>query len=216
MKKLILLLSSILLSSCTPETELKEKQSILVLGNSITAHEPLGEWKGNWGMAATSPDKDFCGILSQTFDLDKKTIAVWENNFNCSEEYYKFISDKQYDYVIFKIGENVSNTEDFKLEFQKLIDLYKNYGENLVLVTTIWKDYKFNEDNIPQEIESKRDKIIRELALENNLILVDLSEMKENPKNYAWGEYEDGAIASHPSDKCMKFIADRILENLLK
>ena len=93
MKKLILL-SSILLSSCTVETELKEKQSILVIGNSITAHEPLGEWKGNWGMAATSPDKDFCGILSQTFDLDKKTIAVWENNFNCSEEYYKFISDK--------------------------------------------------------------------------------------------------------------------------
>ena len=28
--------------------------------------------------------------------------------------------------------------------------------------------------------------------------------------------YEDGAIASHPSDKGMKFIADRILENLLK
>ena len=83
-------------------------------------------------------------------------------------------------------------------------------------IKTIWKDYKFNEDNIPQETESKRDKIIRELALENNLILVDLSEMKENPKNYAWGEYGDGAIASHPSDKGMKFIADRILENLLK
>ncbi|MDO7885314.1 hypothetical protein [Hymenobacter cheonanensis] len=38
---------------------------IIVLGNSITRHPPLAEihWPHNWGMAATSQDKDFVHLL---------------------------------------------------------------------------------------------------------------------------------------------------------
>ena len=37
-----------------------QPQKILFVGNSITSHGPKADidWRGNWGMAATSLDKD--------------------------------------------------------------------------------------------------------------------------------------------------------------
>lgn len=217
MKKLFLLLTILIVfSSCTTECNenIPKRKSILVLGNSITKCQPGGEWTGNWGMAASSPNKDFCGILSKYYELESKNIAIWENDFNCSEEHYKFVTSKKYDFIIIKIGENVSNLVDFKQELTKLTDFYSNYTNKIILVTTVWKQYDFDTNGNPFEVPSVKDKIITEVALENNIILVNISKMKDDSNYYAWNEYQNNSIASHPNDLGMEFIANSILEKI--
>lgn len=65
MKKIIplLFLIGIIAVSCKKENPVDKTtfRQALVLGNSITIHPPLPSigWFGNWGMAASSKDKDF-------------------------------------------------------------------------------------------------------------------------------------------------------------
>jgi len=212
MKKLIFIISAFLFISCSEEDIVKPKE-ILVIGNSITQSPPIGEWTGNWGMAASAPDKDFCSLISK--NLDRKNIAVWENNFNCSVEHYYFVTSKHYDYIIFKIGENVSDVSNFKDALIDLTEYYSNYTNKIILVTTVWSEYVFDENNTPYEVPSQKDRIIKEVAFEKGYILVDISEMKNNNSMFAWDEYpNNGAIGSHPNDKGMEFIANKIKEKL--
>lgn len=91
MKKFILLLSIILIQSCTSDkkdilldmnnvempnyeeltvqTKSKDTLKVLVIGNSITSHGIAKEigWTHKSGMAATSPDKDFVHLLFDDF-----------------------------------------------------------------------------------------------------------------------------------------------------
>ena len=216
MKKAILIISLCFsFVSCEKSNEdFNTKKEILVLGNSITKCAPGGEWLGDWGMAASSPNKDFCGILSKSFNVNRKNIAIWENNFYCDESHYKFVTNKHYDYIIFKIGENVSDLQNFKEELTKIVLFYKNFGSKIVLVTTVWSQYSFDENGNPFEVPSDKDRIIKEVSEELNCILVDISDMKQNSNNYAWNDYQDSAIASHPNDLGMKFIANKIIQKI--
>ena len=73
----------------------------------------------------------------------------------------------------------------------------------------------FDENNTPYEVPSQKDRIIKEVAFEKGYILVDISEMKNNNSMFAWDEYpNNGAIGSHPNDKGMEFIANKIKEKL--
>ena len=82
------------------------------------------------------------------------------------------VEESKNDYLILKIGENVTNLVNFKTELQKLTDYYSNYADKIILVTTVWKQYEFDSLGNPYEVPSDKDRIITEVALENNFILV--------------------------------------------
>ena len=93
---------------------------VLIYGNSIAAHgrAPKLGWNADWGMAATSRDKDFAHLLiaglekrrGERADYRIRNIAVLERNYRANlEEYTDLADDVAYapDYVVIAIGENV-------------------------------------------------------------------------------------------------------------
>ena len=95
----VLLFSILLTASCSksrtaapvkPQLEKVSFRKVLILGNSITRHPkvPAIGWNAEWGMAASSPDKDYVHLLEANFkksDASTKVTAVnisaFEHNF---------------------------------------------------------------------------------------------------------------------------------------
>ena len=76
---------------------------ILILGNSITRHDPNKEigWFGDWGMAATAPEKDYVHRLYEKLTKVGKSVCVrirqaayWERHF-CEEGGYLISRTKE-------------------------------------------------------------------------------------------------------------------------
>ena len=219
MKLLKTIFVTLLIVSCSNDSEISKPLSILVVGNSITKAEPGGEWLGNWGMAASYPELDFCGRLKNHFEnseLDKLNIAVWENNLDYDLNQITPIITKSYDYIVFKLGENVSdnNRNRFKEDFRNMINHYKQSKSKIIIVSTVWNEYEFDLNGNPFVVESLKDKAMKEVAEEEDYVFVDISEMRNVSDYYAWNEYIDQAIASHPNDNGMLFIANKIIEKI--
>ena len=97
------------------------KKKVLFFGNSITRHEPNAEigWHGDWGMAASSKEKDYVHLI--VAELDKKygkvdyciaQGAMWEWEYRRTDEvlaeYYSAVKEFDADIVIIRIGENIT------------------------------------------------------------------------------------------------------------
>jgi len=64
---------------------------ILILGNSITYHSenPSNGWYGNWGMAASSQNKDYAHLLEEKLTALNASIKV--KSFNISKFEHKLL-----------------------------------------------------------------------------------------------------------------------------
>ena len=91
---------------------------ILFLGNSITLHGPAPAigWLGNWGMAASSEEKDYVHLLTSSIarlsgkrpEIQVANIADFERNYEAYDRArFKKHFDFKADIVVVAIGENV-------------------------------------------------------------------------------------------------------------
>ncbi len=204
----ILLLSAFLFS-CS-----KKNKNILILGNSITHQIPNKslEWKGDWGMAASSADNDFESKLTQKLQqkypqenikVTSKNIAVWENDFNYDLDEFTDILDEKYDILIIRLGENVNTTapsfQNYEKELNLLINRFKTENTKVIITGTIW--------NSPE-----KDSVQEKLAKDNNYSYVSLLDFQLDSKNYATGKFPNQQVAAHPSDEGMETIAQLLFK----
>lgn len=196
----------------------------LFLGNSITLHPPapgIG-WTGDWGMAASSKDKDFVHLMVAEVARETKSqptimvrnIADFERGhptFNIAKEFQKEI-DFQADVIIVAIGENVPalKTEESKTQyaqaFQVLLSTLKHKGNPTILVRScFWAD-------------PVKDEIMRKASQEAKVTFVDISKLGADKTNAASAEreFKHAGVAGHPGDKGMKAIADAIMAEVKK
>jgi hypothetical protein len=191
-------------------------QRVLIVGNSITLHDPLPAlgWFGKWGMAASSADKDYVHQISSRLrtlnpavDI-RLMIAV---NFEQNYRTYDFSSLQSFtdfapDLVIMRIAENTNllTLNDYENRYDRLItDLIAKSGPVKVICTTsFWKSH---------EEASYR---IRNVARNRKYELADFSEMSKDTSLMARSFFLDADVGMHPSDKGMKAIADNIAKHL--
>jgi hypothetical protein len=197
---------------------------ILFLGNSITLHGPAPAigWEGNWGMAASAPDRDYVHLvvkaIARATGREPETLVANIASFERQFETYDIDAELkkelafQPDLVIVAIGDNVpALTSDqarsgFRASLTRLLKRLKAKGRPTIVVKTcFWAD-------------PTKDAILGQACQEVGGAIVDGSTHGKVEVNLARSEraFSNGAVGGHPGDRGMQVIADSILEALRK
>jgi hypothetical protein len=198
--------------SSADSSKSKKSTTVLILGNSITKHGPspaIG-WHSDWGMAATAIDSDFVHILTRTIrqkdnaaTITIKNISDFERNFT-TYPLTTLDSLKNPDILIMRISENVpvkkALDSNFILYYDRLIN-YLDPGRQSekIIVDGFWDNPGVNDS-------------LKKYAVDNRYPFVTITDLSKDSTNQAWGKFKNPGVASHPSNKGMQLIAQRIWE----
>lgn len=188
---------------------------VIFVGNSITRHGYKADigWFVDWGMAASSKDKDYvhraiamleekygkiyaCISQASTWEID------YENTDTVLNEKYWQARDFKADVVVIRIGENMrkGSAPECKPEFAKMIEFFASNEKAKVIVTdSFWRN-------------DPRDGMIKEICEEKGYIFCQIHDLEEDEANMAIGLFEHRGVARHPGDLGMERIAERIVK----
>jgi uncharacterized protein len=210
--------------TAAPEVAPSAIRRILFLGNSITLHGPKADigWTGNWGMAASSEEKDYVHLLTRSLaeQAGSTPQTMVRNIADFERNYATFDVDTQLqecfafdpDLVVLAIGENVPalGSAEAKAQFKAgvmniLRCVLANRHPLVVVRSSFWPD-------------SAKDQVLREAALEANAAFVDAGSLGREAANAARSErsYSHDGVAAHPGDRGMKALAEAILQAILE
>lgn len=196
---------------------------ILFIGNSLL------NGHGSFGMCATNSKNDYYYHVKEylkTFNPDvickKIHGAVWEqaetksvaddwvtNNINTQ--------DSDYDMVIVQLGDNVNNDARNELFKTSCKELLQSIRRHMPRARVVWAGEWY--------YTTQRQNIISKACAETGSTFVDISDLKVVANQGAIGDIitrDDGTtfevvssgVASHPGNKGMKAIADRLIDKL--
>ena len=193
------------------------KYRVLVIGNSITWHGPKADigWHGDWGMAASSEEKDYVHVLVSLLreaygeiDFCIAQLAEWERAYERGrellDEKYAIARDFGADIVVVRIGENMpkGSAPACKPRFAEMIDYFVTKPTTRVVVTdSFWQN-------------DPRDTMIREIAEEQGYTFCRIGDLERDPATMAIGQFEHRGVSVHPSDFGMQRIAERIFDKI--
>lgn len=210
---------------------------ILVIGNSITQHDPSASkgWLANWGMAATCAENDYVHrLLAMAEALDTSVEMKWVNISQFEAYYYDWskitkdyseYADFDPDIIISTIGANINNAEPeedgtydsgqffTKEHYKAIIDYFNKDGEAAVLVgTTIW---------VNGEVEEAIEAAVEAYGYEY-VSMNDLTDSQYRATSYknamitagVVSESVSSGVLNHPGDEGMRVIANRLWKKL--
>jgi len=189
---------------------------VVFMGNSITRHPPKEEigWSGNWGMAASSAEKDYVHtLMRQIQNVHAAASFLVTNDFGFEQQYWDFdlakmdeIKEFQATLFILCIGDNVLEdlveVNQFGRYYQNLLDCMKPEEKGqMVCASCFWP-------------KTKTDELMREAAASQGCVFVEIGHLVQDEQNMAIGQYWHKGVAGHPSDKGMSGIAGLIWSKL--
>jgi lysophospholipase L1-like esterase len=196
----------------------KVVKKMLVLGNSITKHGPAKDlgWTGNWGMAASSEDKDYVHLLyarlcaSQAQKPELIICALGGGTIiGKLAANLPAITAHAADLVIIQLGENdhTVTKEGFEEPYEKLIEAAKKANPAArIFCCGTWQG------------GAARDKMIKNACLRQGAVFVDISAVYANPAASAGSEhrFKHAGVNWHPGDKGMQGYADALWQAMQK
>lgn len=201
---------------------------ILFFGNSITVSLFPVEgtsWTGGWGMAASSPSKDYVHLLTKRIgdatgampDVMATYNRNWETNYATydltSLEMKTQLAFKP-DVVIVAVGENTATLSTTKMQmeyaaaFGNLLSTFKANDNPTVFVRScFWPD-------------PIKDGIMRRVAAEAGMVFVDQSSLDNHGDVSLWASQENdnpyhavgNGVNIHPGDRGMEAIAGSLYD----
>ncbi|PAZ04166.1 MAG: hypothetical protein CAK86_06175 [Opitutia bacterium AMD-G1] len=220
MSRLLLAFAALLALTTPASAETRVPQKILFVGNSITSHGPKADidWHGNWGMAATSLDKDYVHVVTKALAAKQgitptimvKNVADFERAHVGYDIVGKFADAAAFkaDLVILCIGENVAalKTPEAQAKYQEQVTallktLKSNPKAQIVVRSSFWAN-------------TAKDTAMRQACETVGGSFVDISALSKDEKNYARSErpYKHAGVANHPGDRGMAAIAEEIVK----
>lgn len=209
----------------TPEHEMDSlPHHVLCIGNSITYMNPseaIG-WKGKWGMAASSAEKDYVHLLEKKLKnyntqstVSCINVVSWEKGPSINIEPLLRDSLKGKDIIVIRIGDNVENEDVFREGLQQLIDVCKQYTSRIIITGCFWK-------------RIHTESVLISTARDNHLNYVPLFWIGETYGDTTYCHDNDlfydeegspyqsthPSFKLHPNDKGMMMIADAIFDSI--
>ena len=205
---------------CFFPTSYAQPQKILFVGNSITKHGPKADidWHGNWGMAATSEDKDYVHLVTKSLsakhgaqpEILVKNVADFERNHVGYDIAGKFADAAAFkaDLIILCIGENVAALKtpeaqaDYQAQVTALLKALKTNPKAAIIVrSSFWAN-------------PAKDSAMRQACEAVGGTFVDIGALSKDEQNYARSErpYKHAGVANHPGDRGMAAIAEAIVK----
>ena len=189
----------------------------LAIGNSLTLITNWGR-----GICATKPDNDYYGLVNQYLNQKQGDVvsyrynfAPWETTSNRASRLdllNVFLSDKL-NLVTIQLGENVADTTTFEPDLEALIAYVQQRAPKakIIVIGDFW--------------DKKRDAMRREAAANKNVAFADISALigdkAYQSKEGTECELSDGTVRkvskaeeTHPGDKGMAYIAEKVIEKL--
>jgi uncharacterized protein len=206
-----------------PEVQPSVIRRVVFLGNSITLHGPNRDidWTGNWGMAASSEDKDYVHLVSRALaehtggmpQIMVRNIADFERNYATYDVdgRLKDLFAFDPDLVVLAIGENVpalgsgEAKAQFKSGVMSILRCALAKRHPLVVVRScFWAD-------------PDKDQVLRQACDEADAIFVDAGLIGREPASIARSErsFRNDGVANHPGDQGMKAIASAMVQAVL-
>jgi len=207
-----------------PEVRLAAIRRILFLGNSITLHGPKPDigWAGNWGMAASSEEKDYVHLVTSALarHTGSKPQIMVRNIADFERGYATYDVEGQMndlfafdpDLVVLAIGENVPAlaSEDAKAQFKaglmRILGCALAKRHPLVVVrSSFWAD-------------PTKDELLRQACQEADAVFVNAGPLGREAANAARSErsFTHDGVAGHPGDQGMKALAEAIVQAVLE
>lgn len=199
--------------------------NVLCIGNSILCHGPSESigWSGNWGMAASSEDKDYYHLLQQKvadagytnvnwsfsgfapFEREIDTRVDYDYASEIASMLAPSVQKAQPDVIIFQIGENV-NKEHTSVSYENALTRLADYCRSVNPAVDVIFCKPFWGGNA-------KCKGAQNAALNGGFTYADLSQFN-TAENMALGLFDHNGVASHPGDKGMENIAEEIFGQL--
>lgn len=192
---------------------------IMIVGNSVTRHEPAPAigWNFDHGMAASCKENDYVHrlismIQEKRHDASFAIIqaAQWEFKYRTADKDSLFLDAKSFhpDMIITLLSANIPATEFSKEAFIYEMGALHDYLSDGNSAKIIQGDSFFNN---PVKCEA-----IREYCKLRGADFVRISDLSANEENLAIGKFEHDGIAHHPGDLGMQKIAERFFEAVKK
>ena len=208
----------------------------LAIGNSITMHPRQSYWPDAMGMGATLPQNDYyhlvsaslaaaCAAQGRAYNSAAFNYAIWEINYGKRAEVLYLLDpylSAELELVTIQLGENaIPDPNGFAADFPALIQYIRTKAPNakIVLIGNFW-------NNAVEET------VKRQCAQAYGLSYADLSAVSVDPyittvsSPYTFGNelaYDANgvghhcskdAIAQHPNNKGMQYIAQCVLQSI--
>ncbi len=186
----------------------------LALGNSMTIIDGYGH-----GMCSTQMDNDYFGLVKKYLEGRYGTVNTYRHNFVLWEmepnnRSFKMFHIEHYltpevDLVTLQLGENASNVTTYKDDLVELINHIKGTcpKAKIIMIDDFWYDGISN--------------LRKAAAEETGIPFADLSEIRGKTEYHSKEGTvfvtEEGtetvykAAETHPGDKGMKYIADKVI-----
>ena len=187
------------------------------IGNSLTLITNWGR-----GICATKPDNDYYGLVNQYLQQQHGDVVAYRYNFANWETTTNrqprmdllnpFLSDKL-NLVTIQLGENVSDTTTYEKDLENLIVYVRQHAPKakIVVIGDFW--------------DKKRNDMRREAAKNQGAAFADIGtiigDKSYQSKEGTECELTDGstikvskAEETHPGDKGMAYIADKVIAQL--
>jgi len=202
-------------SGATGEGAQRMVHKVLFVGDSITLHPPNKalDWTGNWGMAASAPEKDYAHLfygaicaaqpnLHPELVISGRDVAVAgridQNLANLDR-----LKAVGADLIVVQLGENegAKDLGTFEELYERLVVGLKGDQAPTILCTGVWRSGE----------NSAKNHMIRAICLRQGAHFVAIEPMPPGcDAGSEAGKFTNQGVNWHPGDKGMQHYADAL------